>query len=119
MTGLLVFLSAALAVFGVAGENRWLAAGSVLALGVLAFAIIPGMQARVLAAATAAPTLAIAINASGFQLAAALAGRSGGWIIGAGPGLRALSLIGAAVTLLAAGLAGLMPYRESRTPVAA
>ncbi|MFC9998569.1 MFS transporter [Nocardia sp. NPDC127526] len=116
LTGLLTCLSAALAIFGIVDGNHWLAVLLVFVLGVLAFAIIPGMQARVITAAAAAPTLAVAINASGFQLAAALAGRSGGWIIGAGPGPRALPLIGAAVTLAAAGLAGLMLYRDSRSP---
>ncbi len=71
----------------------------VFVIGALAFSIIPGMQTRVLSTASAAPTLAIAVNASGFQLAAAFAAWLGGRVIGSGLGLRSIYLVGALVTV--------------------
>jgi DHA1 family inner membrane transport protein len=74
------------------------------------------MQTRVVAAAGAAPTLAVAVNASGFQLAAAFAGRIGGWAISDEPGLRSISLIGAILTV--AGLAmAIHIMRRDRQPL--
>ncbi|GAA4494950.1 MFS transporter [Actinoallomurus oryzae] len=103
LAGLLGALTVALALFWLLGGARPLAAVLTFVLGVLAFAIVPGMQTRVLTTAEAAPTLAVAVNASGFQLAAALAGWLGGTIIDDGPGLRSISLVGAVLT--SAGLA--------------
>ena len=59
----------------------------------LAFAIIPGMQTRVVTTASTAPTLAVAVNASGFQIAAAFAGWLGGRVIGSELGLRSIYLL--------------------------
>ncbi|WP_205718698.1 MFS transporter [Actinomadura sp. WMMA1423] len=100
---LLGALAAVLALFWAAGGVRPLAAVLTFALGLLAFAVVPGMQARVLTTAGAAPTLAVAVNASGYQLAAAFAGSLGGALISDGPGLR--SLFPAAALLTLAGLA--------------
>lgn len=114
LTGLLTALAANLMLFWAGGEHPAAAAVLVFVLGTLAFAVIPGMQTRVIAAATAAPTLAIALNASGYQLAAALAGRLGGWTIANGPGLRALPLLAAALTLAGAALSLYMLRRDRR-----
>ncbi|WP_049572872.1 MFS transporter [Streptomyces sp. SBT349] len=121
LAGLLAALAAVLALFRVADGTRPAAAVLTFALGVLAFAIIPGMQTRVMATATAAPTLAVAVNASGFQLAAAFAGWLGGRVVSDGPGLRALPLVGAALTLagLAVALHALRRDRRARAEVAA
>ncbi len=69
----------------------------VFVVGALGFAVIPGMQARVLSAAGEAPTLAIAVNASAYQVAAAFAG----WLGGAALtwGTRSLYLLAAGLTL--------------------
>ncbi|MFD0901060.1 MFS transporter [Actinomadura sediminis] len=99
LAGLLAALAAVLALFWAVNEIRVLAAVLTFVLGVLAFAVIPGMQTRVLTTAQAAPTLAVAVNASGFQLAAAFAGWFGGRIVAADWGLRALPLIAAVLTL--------------------
>lgn len=82
----------------------------VFVVGAVGFSVIPGMQLRVLTTATAAPTLAIAVNASAYQLAAAAAGWLGGQLIAGGLGARAIYLAAAAVTL--AGL-GLTAYASS------
>jgi DHA1 family inner membrane transport protein len=78
----------------------------VFALGAVAFSVIPGMQARVLTTAAAAPTLAIAVNASAYQVAAAFAGWLGGQVV-AGPGLPAVYVVAAGTTVLGALLTGL------------
>ncbi|GAA1566828.1 MFS transporter [Kribbella hippodromi] len=75
----------------------------VFAIGAVGFSVIPGMQARVLTTAAAAPTLAIAVNASAYQLAAAFAGWIGGRVA-AGPGLPAIYLVAAATTIAGAVL---------------
>jgi len=63
--------------------------------------VIPGMQARVLTTAATAPTLAIAVNASAYQVAAAFAGWLGGRVV-AGPGLPAIYVVAAGTTVLGA-----------------
>ncbi|MFI7002438.1 MFS transporter [Nocardia sp. NPDC050175] len=102
VTGLLAALVGALFLFWLVGSNQIGAAVLTFVIGALAFAIIPGMQTRVVMAAAAAPTLAVAVNASGFQLAAACAGWLGGAVTGDGSGVRSIPLVGAVLT--AAGL---------------
>lgn len=98
---LLTALAAALVLLWLVSTNTPATAVLVFVIGALGFAVIPGMQARVLATAAAAPTLAIAVNASAYQLAAAFAAWLGGATIGGGP--RTLYLVAAAVTV--AGIA--------------
>ncbi|MFC9895432.1 MFS transporter [Nocardia sp. NPDC127579] len=87
---------------------------AVVVIGALAFAVIPGMQARVLRTAAAAPTLAMAVNASGYQVAAAGAGLLGGLITdSAGP--RHLYLVAAGFTLCGLSLT-LIGTRANRLP---
>jgi MFS transporter, DHA1 family, inner membrane transport protein len=114
LAGLLAALAAVLVLFWAAGGVRVLAVPLVFVLGLLAFAIIPGMQTRVLTAAGAAPTLAVAVNASGFQVAAALAGWLGGAVIDDGPGPRSLYLVGAALTVAGLGIALYLLRRDRR-----
>ncbi|MFG1813973.1 MFS transporter [Kribbella sp. NPDC049174] len=83
----------------------------VFAAGAVGFSVIPGMQTRVMATAAAAPTLAIAVNASAYQVAAAFAGWLGGRVIG-GPGLRAIYLAAALTTVLGIGLSAVAWLRE-------
>jgi DHA1 family inner membrane transport protein len=75
----------------------------IVAAGAAGYAVLPGMQARVLTTAAAAPTLAIAVNASAYQLAAAFAGYLGGHLI-AGPGLPAIYVAAAITTVAGIGL---------------
>ncbi|MGV9304840.1 hypothetical protein ACWDLG_15825 [Nonomuraea sp. NPDC003727] len=116
--GLLAVLAGTLALFWLVSGNQVAAAIMTLAIGVLAFAIIPGMQTRVLTTAGTAPTLAVAVNASGFQVAAAFAGWLGGQVISGGPGLRSIYLVGALLT--GAGLLlALYGLRRDRRPTPA
>lgn len=72
---------------------------AVVVIGALAFAIIPGMQARVMHAAAEAPTLSMAVNASGYQVAAACAGFLGGLIADSAAGPRPIYLVAAGLTV--------------------
>lgn len=103
--GLLASLAGALALFWLAGQFQLTAAVMVFVIGALAFSVIPGMQTRVLLTAKSAPTLGIALNASGFQIAAAFAAWIGGQVIESDLGLGSLPLIGAGVTIVGALLA--------------
>ncbi|WP_159847853.1 MFS transporter [Nocardia sp. CY41] len=117
VTALLAALAVVLVLLRLAGDVRILVVPLIFLLGALAFAIIPGMQARVIAAATAAPTLAVAVNASGYQLAAAGAGRIGGAVLGDGAGLSSLYPVGAALTGLGVALAAYLLWRDHRIRV--
>jgi DHA1 family inner membrane transport protein len=118
LIGLLAVLAGALALFWLLSEIQVPAAILTFAIGALAFAIIPGLQTRVLTTASAAPTLAVAVNASGFQVAAAFAGWLGGRIISGGLGLRSIYLAGALLTV--AGLAiAFYSQRRDRRPTPA
>ncbi|MBP2703996.1 MFS transporter [Microbispora sp. RL4-1S] len=99
LTGLLAVLVGVLTIGWPASGHRASAAVLWFVLGVLAFAVVPGMQTRVVAAARAAPTLAVAVNAASFQLAAAFAGWLGGRLID-GPGPRSIYPAAAALTVV-------------------
>jgi DHA1 family inner membrane transport protein len=113
IAGLLAALAAVLVVFWLAGSVPAAAAASTFAIGVLAFAMIPGMQTWVVATAAAAPTLAVAVNASGYQLAAAFAGWLGGQVI-AGQGTAAIPLVGGLLTVAGLVLALHLLRRDRR-----
>lgn len=100
--GLLGVLTVVLLAMWAGSGSRPVTAVLVFVAGAVGFAVIPGMQARVLAVAQEAPTLAMAVNASAYQLAAAFAGWFGGVVVD-GAGVRAVYLAGAFVTV--AGIA--------------
>jgi DHA1 family inner membrane transport protein len=104
LIGLLAVLTGVLVLFWWLSPVRPAAAVLTFVVGVLAFAIVPGMQVRVMSAAGAAPTLAVAVNASGYQLAAAVGGWLGGVVV-AGPGVRAVYLVAAGATAVGLGVA--------------
>ncbi len=99
LIGLLSVLAGALALFWLFSGNQVLTTIMTFVIGALAFSIIPGMQTRVLASASAAPILAIAVNASGFQIAAFFAALLGGRVIDSSLGPQSLPIVGALVTL--------------------
>ncbi|MEW2620834.1 MFS transporter [Streptomyces sp. NPDC048106] len=87
----------------------WVAApspvgGAVLLVlfSIATFALIPGLQAKVLSAAAQAPTLSLTANMSAFGLGAALGSWAGGQIIDQGFGMRAVTIGAAAFTALGA-----------------
>ncbi|MEU2223880.1 MFS transporter [Streptomyces sp. NPDC018347] len=109
--GLLGLLTAGLLVMWAVSGSTVGTAVMVFVIGALGFSVIPGMQTRVLNTASSAPTLAIAVNASAYQIAAALAGWIGGRIID-GPGLRSVYFAAAAVTVLGILLSCYAWYRD-------
>lgn len=115
--GLLSALALALVFMWMASGNIFITGVMVFVVGALGFSVIPGMQARVMSTATAAPTLAIAVNASAYQLAAAFAGWLGGRVID-GPGLKAIYLVAAGVTV-AGILVSLFAWYRDRAATAA
>lgn len=112
---LLGLLAAVLAGSWFVAASPALTVAAVVAIGLLGFAIIPGMQARVMTTAAEAPTLAMAVNASGYQVAAACAGLFGGLIADSSAGPRPIYLVAAGLTLC--GL--LMTVLAARVPSAA
>ncbi|GAB1334047.1 MFS transporter [Streptomyces sp. E-15] len=112
--GLLGLLTAGLLVMWAVSGSTVGTAVMVFVIGALGFSVIPGMQTRVLNTASSAPTLAIAVNASAYQIAAALAGWIGGRIID-GPGLRSVYFAAAAVTVLGILLSCYAWYRDRAT----
>jgi DHA1 family inner membrane transport protein len=109
--GLLGLLALGLVAMWSVSGSTMLTAVMVFLIGALGFSVIPGMQTRVLKTASTAPTLAIAVNASAYQVAAALAGWLGGRTI-EGIGLRAVYLVSAAVTVLGIALSFYAWYRD-------
>ncbi|MFJ9370839.1 MFS transporter [Nocardia sp. NPDC101769] len=95
---LLGLLAVTLAGTWLIADRSFPAALAVMVIGGLGFAIIPGMQARIIHAAADAPTLSMAVNASAYQIAAALAGLVGGYIADSGTGPRPIYLVAAILT---------------------
>jgi DHA1 family inner membrane transport protein len=114
ITALLAALAGVLALGWLVSPYRPVAAILIFVLGALAYAIIPGMQTRVVTTAGAAPTLAVAVNASGFQLAAAFAGWLGGRLIDDGPGPRSIYWVAAILTLGGVAIAYTTLRRDTR-----
>lgn len=112
LISLLAALATALGLFWLLSGIQVAAAALTFVIGALAFAIIPGMQTCVLATASAAATLAVAVNASGFQVAAAFAGWLGGRIIDSQLGLPAIYLVGALLTTAGLGIAFYTRWRD-------
>lgn len=75
---------------------------SLVAFSVATFALIPGLQVRILSTAADAPTLSLTINMAAFALGAALGSWAGGQVISLGFGIRAITLVAAAFTTLGA-----------------
>jgi DHA1 family inner membrane transport protein len=106
-TTLLVVLAALtglLALFALTMHHLVPALATVFAWGVATFALVPPLQAKVMALAKGAPTLASAVNIGAFNLGNAAGAALGGAVIAAGVGYPAVSLAGAAMAALALAL---------------
>ncbi|MER5428944.1 MFS transporter [Streptomyces sp. NPDC002588] len=118
LVGLLTTLAVALLGMWAVGAGLVASAIMVFLLGALGFSIVPGTQARVLGTASTAPTLALAVNSSAYQLAAALASWLGGRIIDSDLGLRAIYPVAAGITVLGILTCLFAWHRDRRTAVA-
>lgn len=82
----LAVLVAVLVVFALTAGNQPMTIASIVLLGGVGFATVPGMQMRVMKYATVAPTLASGANIGAFNVGNALGSWLGGVTITAGLG---------------------------------
>ncbi|WP_405983445.1 MFS transporter [Streptomyces sp. NBC_00872] len=109
-------LAVVLALFTFTAHHKVAAAITLTLIGALGFATVPPLQKRVLDQASAAPTLASAVNIGAFNLGNALAAWLGGIVIAAGFGYTAPNWAGAALAGSALVLAVVSGALERRTP---
>ncbi|MEV7681985.1 MFS transporter [Streptomyces sp. NPDC088341] len=109
-------LAVVLALFTLTAHHKAAAAVTLTLIGALGFATVPPLQKRVLDQASAAPTLASAVNIGAFNLGNALAAWLGGLVIAAGFGYTAPNWAGAALAGSALVLAVVSGALERRTP---
>ncbi|KIF78338.1 MFS transporter [Streptomyces sp. 150FB] len=110
-------LALVLALFTLTAHDKVAAAVTITLIGALGFATVPPLQKRVLDQASAAPTLASAVNIGAFNLGNALAAWLGGLVISAGYGYTAPNWVGAGLAAAALVLAVVSSALERRTPV--
>ncbi|MGW3288395.1 MFS transporter [Streptomyces sp. NPDC001002] len=111
----LAALSATLLLFTATAHDKVLAAITLTLIGALGFATVPPLQKWVLDQASAAPTLASAVNIGAFNLGNALAAWLGGVVISAGLGYTSPNWIGALLSGAALLLAFLAAALDRRT----
>ncbi|QXE33122.1 MFS transporter [Streptomyces sp. GMY02] len=109
-------LAVVLALFTFTAHHKIAAAVTIVLIGALGFATVPPLQKRVLDQASAAPTLASAVNIGAFNLGNALSAWLGGIVIAAGFGYTAPNWVGAALAASALVLAAVSGALERRTP---
>jgi MFS transporter, DHA1 family, inner membrane transport protein len=97
--GLLVWNATVLGLLVFTAGHAWLAVTNVLLIGT-GFAVVPGLQTRLMDVAADAQTLAAALNHSAFNVANALGAWTGGLTIAAGYGWTSTGWVG---TLFALG----------------
>lgn len=117
MTVRLVFLglTLVLAALPFAAPSKPAVVVAVLVFGLLATATIAPLQGMLLRHAADAPTLSVAVNVSGFNLANALGAALGGGFVAAGA-LRWNGLAGAVLALAGLGLTWLAVSRAATSP---
>ncbi|MFF2863697.1 MFS transporter [Streptomyces rubiginosohelvolus] len=107
-------LTAVCLLYWVAAPSAAGAAVFLVLFSIATFALIPGLQTKVLAAASEAPTLSLTANMSAFGLGAALGSWAGGRIIAQDLGIRSVTLGAALLTALGAVLIAQTVYRSRR-----
>ncbi|MFG2022844.1 MFS transporter [Streptomyces sp. NPDC048825] len=107
-------LLAALLLFWAAAPHQIPAAVALFVFGAAGFSIIPALQARILAVASAAPALALSANVSAFNLGNGLGAWLGGTTIDLGFGVRSVTLTAALATTIALVLSLAMWARGRR-----
>jgi DHA1 family inner membrane transport protein len=103
LVALLAALTVVLAVFAAVASSQAATVAALVLMGGFGFATVPGLQMRILAHASGAPTLASGANIAAFNVGNAFGAWIGGLTLAAGLGYTAPIWAGAAVTL--AGLA--------------
>lgn len=100
----LAALTGLLLLFALTMRSAIPAVATIFAWGVATFALVPPLQARVMAVAKEAPTLAGSVNIGAFNLGNAAGAALGGGIIALGLGYAWVSVAGAGMAVLALGL---------------
>jgi DHA1 family inner membrane transport protein len=96
-------------------DKAWMTL-NLLASSIAGFAFSTPLQARVLAAARAAPNLASSLISTAFNVGIAGGAFVGAMLLGAGASYADLPAVGCAASLLAAGTAGVSFWLERRRP---
>jgi DHA1 family inner membrane transport protein len=96
---LLVLLTVVLAVFALTATSQVATMISLVLMGAVGFATVPGLQMRVMRHASAAPTLASGANIAAFNIGNAFGAWVGGLTLAAGLGYTSPLWAGAVVTL--------------------
>ena len=94
----MILMALTLAVLPIAAQNGLSITVDVFLLGAAAFALIPGLQVRILTLASEAPTLAAATNVAAFNVANMIGAGIGGIVV-ATAGVTWTGPVGACVTL--------------------
>ncbi len=114
---MLVWNGAVAALFVLTAHNAWTAAVTVMLVG-CGFAIVPGLQTRLMDVAADAQTLAAALNHSAFNVANALGAWLGGVTIAAGYGWTSTGLVAALLSVAGLAVFAISLAIEKRFPSA-
>ena len=119
MIGVFVLLGPTVALFAFTSAFAWAAAATLFVWGILAFALAPPLQMRVVTEASHAPNLASTLNQGAFNLGNATGAWVGEVVLTAGLPYAQLPWIGTALAFAALALA-IVSYRlEARAGIAA
>ena len=97
-------LSVCLILYSVFSGSAWAMTGLTFLFGLVGFAVVPPLQMNVLSRASAAPTLASALNIAAFNLGNATGAWTGGLVVDSEIGLAYVPIIGALLALAGMGL---------------
>ncbi len=116
LTGTLVISMLAtmvlLTVFAFTMQSLWIVPPLIFFWGITSFAVVPPLQALVVAEASDAPSLASSMNIAAFNLGNATGAALGGAVIHLGLGLPSVALAGAATS--AAGLVLVLMFQKHK-----
>lgn len=107
-------LSAVCVLYWFAAPSALGSAFFLLLFSIATFALIPGLQVRILSTAANAPTLSLTVNMAAFALGAALGSWTGGQVITFGFGIRAVTLAAAGFGALGALLIAQVVFTNRR-----
>lgn len=119
LRGVIIVLSSlviVLIVFWMTSIVPILSAITLFVFGAVGFSIIPSLQARIQSLAVAAPTLALSVNVSAFNLGNGLGAWMGGTVLDLGFGIRAIPLAAAVLAALSLAITVIM-WRLNRKPM--
>ncbi|WJV64941.1 MFS transporter [Pectobacteriaceae bacterium CE70] len=112
VTTVLGSLVVILVLFWMTSIVPFLSAITLFLFGAIGFSIIPSLQARIQSVALAAPTLALSVNVSAFNLGNGLGAWMGGAVLDLGLGVRSVPLAGAALAAVSLAITVFMWRRD-------